>query len=302
MARVTARPVTVRLPAQPSPALWCMAAVHGCPSSGCQHIRPEESGASGRFTRGALATACPTTLACAAVSVYQLCASPFFACRLEILRQCDMTDIDYIFVPIGGGGMVAGIAAVVKALKPKIQVIGVEPTGANAMAQVGVGVGMEWDGMDWVGWGGVARRQGVASGRWCGAHGYQRPHRWAAVGAARWPGGGIPAWHGVGLHGGSHCCFVPPLGTKQRLQSALHASIRLFGPLTRIPTAVLPAVAGARRACDPQQGGRLRRSGCRRWCLSCTSCLPCTGRLHICLSVLSRQPAMRFTAVGAPVP
>jgi threonine dehydratase len=31
--------------------------------------------------------------------------------------------------------MVAGIAAVVKALKPSIQVIGVEPTGANAMVQ-----------------------------------------------------------------------------------------------------------------------------------------------------------------------
>ena len=33
--------------------------------------------------------------------------------------------------------MIAGIAAVVKALKPHIKVIGVEPTGANAMAQVG---------------------------------------------------------------------------------------------------------------------------------------------------------------------
>ncbi|KAL4440476.1 hypothetical protein ABPG75_003477 [Micractinium tetrahymenae] len=54
---------------------------------------------------------------------------------LEILRQVDMDDVDFIFVPIGGGGMIAGIAAVVKSLKPQIQVIGVEPTGANAMAQ-----------------------------------------------------------------------------------------------------------------------------------------------------------------------
>ncbi|PSC71990.1 threonine deaminase [Micractinium conductrix] len=54
---------------------------------------------------------------------------------LEILRQSDMDNIDYIFVPIGGGGMIAGIAAIVKALKPEVQVIGVEPTGANAMAQ-----------------------------------------------------------------------------------------------------------------------------------------------------------------------
>jgi threonine dehydratase len=57
--------------------------------------------------------------------------------RHEILRQTDFLDLDYIFVPIGGGGMIAGIAAVVKALKPSIQVIGVEPSGANAMAQVG---------------------------------------------------------------------------------------------------------------------------------------------------------------------
>ena len=35
----------------------------------------------------------------------------------------------------GGGGLVAGIAAYVKALKPHIKIIGVEPTGANAMAQ-----------------------------------------------------------------------------------------------------------------------------------------------------------------------
>lgn len=53
----------------------------------------------------------------------------------EILRQCDMDRLDAIFVAIGGGGMVAGIAAYVKALKPQIKVIGVEPVGANAMAQ-----------------------------------------------------------------------------------------------------------------------------------------------------------------------
>ena len=53
----------------------------------------------------------------------------------EILRQCDMDSLDAIFVAIGGGGLVAGIAAYVKALKPGVKVIGVEPTGANAMAQ-----------------------------------------------------------------------------------------------------------------------------------------------------------------------
>ncbi|PRW39107.1 threonine deaminase isoform A [Chlorella sorokiniana] len=56
---------------------------------------------------------------------------------LEILRESETLDgdLDIIFVSIGGGGMIAGIAAVVKALNPKIQVIGVEPAGANAMCQ-----------------------------------------------------------------------------------------------------------------------------------------------------------------------
>jgi threonine dehydratase len=53
----------------------------------------------------------------------------------EILRQTDADGLDAIFVAIGGGGLAAGIAAYVKALKPNIRVFGVEPTGANAMAQ-----------------------------------------------------------------------------------------------------------------------------------------------------------------------
>lgn len=53
----------------------------------------------------------------------------------EILRQVSDPDkIDAIFVPVGGGGLIAGIAAFTKALKPNIKVFGVEPTGANAMA------------------------------------------------------------------------------------------------------------------------------------------------------------------------
>jgi len=53
---------------------------------------------------------------------------------MEILRQCTRP-IDAIFVPVGGGGLIAGIAAYVKRLRPEIQIIGVEPTGANAMYQ-----------------------------------------------------------------------------------------------------------------------------------------------------------------------
>ena len=50
---------------------------------------------------------------------------------LEILEQ--RPDIATIVVPIGGGGLAAGVAAAVKQTKPQIRVIGVEPAGAAAM-------------------------------------------------------------------------------------------------------------------------------------------------------------------------
>jgi threonine dehydratase len=51
---------------------------------------------------------------------------------LEILRQRP-AGIDAIFVPVGGGGLIAGIAAYVKRLQPRIRVVGVEPADADAM-------------------------------------------------------------------------------------------------------------------------------------------------------------------------
>jgi threonine dehydratase len=51
---------------------------------------------------------------------------------LEILQQ-HTDDIDAIFVPVGGGGLIAGIAAAVKSLRPEIKVIGVEPDEAPCM-------------------------------------------------------------------------------------------------------------------------------------------------------------------------
>ncbi|HUF81378.1 MAG TPA: threonine ammonia-lyase, biosynthetic, partial [Burkholderiales bacterium] len=51
---------------------------------------------------------------------------------MEILRQ-HPGDIHAIFVPIGGGGLIAGIAAYVKRLRPEIRIIGVEPEDADAM-------------------------------------------------------------------------------------------------------------------------------------------------------------------------
>jgi threonine dehydratase len=52
----------------------------------------------------------------------------------EILRQRP-EGLGAIFVPIGGGGLIAGIAAYVKSLLPEVKVIGVQPQDANAMQQ-----------------------------------------------------------------------------------------------------------------------------------------------------------------------
>ena len=53
---------------------------------------------------------------------------------LEILRQCSAPP-DVIYVAVGGGGLIAGIAAYVKALWPQVEVIGVEPEDADAMTR-----------------------------------------------------------------------------------------------------------------------------------------------------------------------
>jgi threonine dehydratase len=50
---------------------------------------------------------------------------------LEILEE--MKDVDTIVVPIGGGGLLSGIAVAAKSLNPNIKIIGVEPEGAQAM-------------------------------------------------------------------------------------------------------------------------------------------------------------------------
>ncbi|RAL51670.1 hypothetical protein DM860_010388 [Cuscuta australis] len=51
----------------------------------------------------------------------------------EIMSQAKC-GIDAIFVPVGGGGLIAGIAAYVKMVNPDVKIIGVEPNNANAMA------------------------------------------------------------------------------------------------------------------------------------------------------------------------
>lgn len=50
---------------------------------------------------------------------------------LEIVDE--LKDIDYILTPIGGGGLISGIALAAKFLKPSVKIIGVEPEGAKSM-------------------------------------------------------------------------------------------------------------------------------------------------------------------------
>src|SRR5438552_2840279 len=53
---------------------------------------------------------------------------------MEILRQ-QQGPIDAIFVAVGGGGLIAGIASYVKRVRPEVRIIGVEPVDSAAMAQ-----------------------------------------------------------------------------------------------------------------------------------------------------------------------
>ncbi|HZW54465.1 MAG TPA: pyridoxal-phosphate dependent enzyme, partial [Candidatus Elarobacter sp.] len=53
---------------------------------------------------------------------------------LEILHQAPR-DLGAVFVPIGGGGLAAGVAAVVKEVRPDVRVIGVEPADSDAMTR-----------------------------------------------------------------------------------------------------------------------------------------------------------------------
>src|SRR5574344_2194658 len=50
---------------------------------------------------------------------------------MEIFKELPL--VDYILVPVGGGGLATGVSTLAKLLNPKIKVIGVEPAGANCM-------------------------------------------------------------------------------------------------------------------------------------------------------------------------
>ena len=52
---------------------------------------------------------------------------------MEILEE--LPDADYILVPVGGGGLVTGVATLVKMISPRTKVIAVEPEGANCLQE-----------------------------------------------------------------------------------------------------------------------------------------------------------------------
>lgn len=51
---------------------------------------------------------------------------------LEILEQCP--DVTEVYVPVGGGGLIAGVSTAVKRSNPRVRVVGVEPAGAAKMS------------------------------------------------------------------------------------------------------------------------------------------------------------------------
>ena len=53
---------------------------------------------------------------------------------LELVRQCS-TPPDVVYVAVGGGGLIAGVASFLKSVWPQVEVVGVEPTDADAMTQ-----------------------------------------------------------------------------------------------------------------------------------------------------------------------
>lgn len=65
---------------------------------------------------------------------------------LEVVAACP--DVDTLFVPVGGGGLIGGVGSAVKALKPSIRVIAVEPVGCpsfHASLEAGRPVSVECD-------------------------------------------------------------------------------------------------------------------------------------------------------------
>ena len=53
---------------------------------------------------------------------------------VEIMNQ--LPDIDYLFIAVGGGGLIAGVAAYIKNVKPEVVIVGCQPSASPVMYQV----------------------------------------------------------------------------------------------------------------------------------------------------------------------
>jgi threonine dehydratase len=53
---------------------------------------------------------------------------------VELYEQMGGLDIDYLFLPIGGGGLASGVSSFIKEVSPQTKIIGVEPLGAASMS------------------------------------------------------------------------------------------------------------------------------------------------------------------------
>lgn len=54
---------------------------------------------------------------------------------VEVLQQMPGGDVDVCIVPVGGGGLIGGIAAVLKAANPECWVVGAQPAASDIMRQ-----------------------------------------------------------------------------------------------------------------------------------------------------------------------
>jgi threonine dehydratase len=89
---------------------------------------------------------------------------------LEILEQTN-SPIDYIFVPIGGGGLISGVITVFKQLSPNTKIIGVEPSGAPSMKiSLEKGINSTLDSIDNFVDGAAVKRVGEISFSYCKKH------------------------------------------------------------------------------------------------------------------------------------
>jgi threonine dehydratase len=86
---------------------------------------------------------------------------------LEIIEQATVP-IDYIFVPIGGGGLASGVGAYIKEVSPQTKVIGVEPAGAQSMrAAIDKGEPVELETIDTFVDGAAVRKAGKLTAELC---------------------------------------------------------------------------------------------------------------------------------------